>query len=221
MEKTIENESDERYSIFFLPFIRFKKPIVIGGVEFSDIETNREAIFKDCDSQVKDNFCAISAIFKNHYELKPIRHVGVAKLLSNQSFNADIDNYREVVTSASTLLAYASFEARGTYRLIVSDNFDLHNFYTTKQAHGIVNFQSRYSNLNAVETEKAVVINPYHVFLNELDLPSYRKDILIPAFDALHKVIYSSNGNQQTSDEARRIMRAIQWINNSNTGPSL
>lgn len=217
MGKAVETISNERYSIFFLPFIRLNKPVIIGNVEFSDIETNRDAIFKDCDPQVKDNFYAISAIFKNHYELKPIRHVGVAKLLSNKSFNAEVENYREIVNSASTLLAYASFEARGTYRLIVSDNFDLHNFYTTKQAHGIVNFQSRYSNLNAVETEKAIVINPYHVFLNELDLPSYRKNILIPAFDALHKVIYSPSSTKQASDEARRIMRAIQWINNSNT----
>jgi hypothetical protein len=217
MSEIAQIENSDRYSIFFLPFIRLSKPVVIGDIEFSDINTNYEAIFKECPVQVRDNFIAISAIFKNHYELKSIRNVGVAKQLSNGSFKAEKSNYKEAVTLANTMLAYAAFESRGTYRLIVSDNFDLHNFYTTEQSHGIVNFQSRYSNLNAVETEKAIVINPYHVFLNELDFSGFRKNILIPAFDALHKVIYSRSNTPQAVHEARRIVRAIQWINNSNT----
>lgn len=89
MEKITETETNERYSIFFLPFIKLSKPIVIGDVEFSDIETNKEAIFKDCDPQIKDNFTAISKVFKNHYELQSIGHIGVAKQLSNSLFKAE------------------------------------------------------------------------------------------------------------------------------------
>lgn len=98
--------SDKRYSLHFIPFIRIKRPVKIGDIEFSDLHSCSEEIFRDTDDTIKRNFLEVAKAFKNNYELRTIQNVGIAKHMGNLEFVEDFDGYRDCIETAfSTLCA--------------------------------------------------------------------------------------------------------------------
>lgn len=196
--------------IIFMPYISLEKPHQIGNVIFWPYHQEKKKYLGNIDNAIS-RLDKIANCYRNSYNNAPLKNIVVVSLKNNQEFRPLTKQDREEIVDVINLFAYLWIHKIKSIPLPFFDNF-IFNFYKInleKDTGGMNLISRRGFNFNDINHIKFQT--PHHIIIEQLD-NNFPNDLA----QTLSELIFVANGAESDQqEEAKRIIRAISWFNQS------
>lgn len=200
----------KKAEIFFLPYLSIEKPHKIGKVLFWPYHKFKNEYLKNV-KEALSRFDKMVERYRSFYNDRPIKTIVVATLEDNPKLKPLSKEQMELISDAINLFAYIRIHQIQRHSALFFDNYIFHrcSINLDKDTGGL-NLQSR-RGFNFVELDKITFQTPHHIFI-ELADRNYSEEFA----KSLNNLFLLANSSvEEERKEARRIIRAIKWFNQS------